>query len=206
MEFRARQKWIKLSPQKARLVANVVRGLEVQEAIDALKFMPQKAALHIGKAVRSALANAREYKGDEKPDVDRLFLKSVVVDGGPTLKRVKARAYGRAHQIRRRTSHIFVVLAERSEEEAARARARGEGRRKAAPREGEARAPEGPAEAGAEGARAKPAKPKRPRFLGFKKKEDRYGAKVKGAGEGKEKVPAEHRKTERGTKGGRKKR
>ena len=206
MEFRARQKWIKLSPQKARLVANAVRGLDVQEAIDVLKFMPQKAALQISKAVRSALANAREYKGDEKPDVDKLFLKSVVVDGGPTLKRVKPRAYGRAHRIRRRTSHIFVVLAERSEEELARARARGEGRRKVAPPKAENGGPEGPAEAGAEEARARPAKPKRPRFLGFKKKEDRYGAKVKGAGEGKEKVPAEHRKTERGTKGGRKKR
>jgi len=132
------------------LVANVIRGLDVQEAIDVLRFMPQKAALHVSKAVRSALANAREYKGDEKPDVDRLFLKSVVVDGGPTLKRIKPRAYGRAHRIRRRTSHIFVVLAERSEEEAARARARGEGRRRVAPREGEAAGAEGPAEVGAD--------------------------------------------------------
>ncbi len=188
------------------MVANAVRGLDVQDAVDVLKFMPQKAALHIGKAVRSALANAREYRGDEKPDVDKLFLKSVVVDGGPTLKRVKPRAYGRAHRIRRRTSHVVVVLAERSDEELARARARGEGRRKVAPSKAEDAGPEGPAEAGAEEPRARPAKPKRPRFLGFKKKEDRYGAKVKGAGEGKEKAPAEHRKTERGTKGGRKKR
>jgi large subunit ribosomal protein L22 len=205
MEFRARQKWIKLSPQKARLVADAVRGLDVQEAIDVLKFMPKKAAPHISKAVRSALANAREYKGEEKPDVDKLFLKSIAVDVGPTLKRIKPRAYGRAHRIRRRTSHVVVVLAERSEEEWAGARARGEGRRKVEPREAKGVEPRKADEAAAEEREAAPAKPKRPRFLGFKKKEDRYGAKVKGAGEAREKPAAEHRKTERGTKRGRKK-
>jgi large subunit ribosomal protein L22 len=199
MEFRALHKWIKLSPQKARLVADAVRGLDVQDAIDALKFMPQKAALHVSKAVRAALANARQYDGDPKPDVDKLFLKSVAVDGGPTLKRIRPRAYGRAHRRLRRTSHITVVLSERPGEEGAQARARGRGRRQAEPRKV---AEAGPAaEAGAEG----PAKPKRPRFLGFKKKEERYGARVKSGGEGKEKPPAEHRKTERGTKGRRKK-
>ncbi len=205
MEFTARQKWIKLSPQKARLVADVVRGLDVQDAIDLLKFMPQKAAPLVSKAVRSALANAREYKGDEKPDVDKLFLKSVVVDVGPTLKRIKPRAYGRAHRIRRRTSHIMVVLAERTEEELAAARARGEGRRKAAGRRTPKGEPGKPAEGTAEERGAAPAKPKKARFLGFKKKEDKYGARVKGAGEAPEKPAAERRKAERGTKRGRKK-
>ncbi len=205
MEFRARQKWIKLSPRKARLVANAVRGLDVQEAIDLLKFMPQKAALSISKAVRSALANAREHKGEEKPDVDKLFLKSIAVDGGPTLKRMRPRAYGRANRIRRRTSHVAVVLAERSEEEMAAARARSEGRRRVEPREAKGVEPRKPAPAGAEEREAAPAKPKRPRFLGLKKKEDKYGAKVKGAGEAREKRAAEHRKTERGTSRGRKK-
>jgi large subunit ribosomal protein L22 len=205
MEFKARHKWIKLSPQKARLVADVVRGLDVQDAIDALKFMPQKAAPLISKAVRSALANAREFKGEEKPDVDKLFLKAITVDGGPTLKRIKPRAYGRAHRIRRRTSHIMVVLAERSEEELAAARARGESRRKVERRKAGKEEAERPVEAVAEEGKAAPAKPKRPRFLGFKKREDRYGAKVKGAGEAPEKPAAERRKTERGTKRGRKK-
>jgi large subunit ribosomal protein L22 len=204
MEFTARHKWLKLSPQKGRLVADVVRGLDVQDAIDVLKFMPQKAAPLISKAVRSALANAREFKGEEKPDVDKLFLKAITVDGGPTLKRIRPRAYGRAHRIRRRTSHIMVVLAERSEEELAAARGRGEGRRKVERRKagkGEAGKPPAAAEE-REGA---PAAPKRPRLLRFKKKEDKYGAKVKGAGEAPEKPAAEHRKTERGTKRGRKK-
>jgi large subunit ribosomal protein L22 len=205
MEFKAKQKWIKLSPQKARLVADVVRGLDVQDAIDALKFMPQKAAPFVSKAVRSALANAREHKGEEKPDVDRLFLKSVVVDVGPTLKRIKPRAYGRAHRIRRRTSHIMVVLAERSEEERAAARARGESRRRVGRPGAPAEGPRKPAEGEAEERGAAPAKPKKPRFLGFKKKEDKYGAKVKGAGEAPEKPAAERRKAERGTKRGRKK-
>lgn len=195
MEFRARHKWIKLSPQKARLVADVVRGLDVQDAIDALKFMPQKAALYVSKAVRSALANAREYDGEPKPDVDKLFLKMVAVDGGPTLKRMRPRAYGRAHRRLRRTSHITVVLAERAGEEVARVRARTTKRREAEPTAGK------DAEAGADA----PAKPKKARFLGFKKKEDRYGSGVKSGGEGKGKPAAEHRKTERGTKGSKKK-
>ncbi len=205
MEFKAKQKWIKLSPQKARLVADAVRGLDVQDAIDTLKFMTQKAAPLVSKAVRSALANAREYKGEGKPDVDKLFLKTVMVDGGPTLKRIKPRAYGRAHRIRRRTSHIMVVLGERTEEELAAARARGEGRRKAASRGAPKVEPGKPAEGAPEGGAAAPAKPKKARFLGFKKKQDKYGAKVKGAGEEPEKPAAERRKTERGTKRGRKK-
>lgn len=206
MEFVARQKWIRLSPQKARLVADAVRGMDVQEAIDALRFMPQKAAPLISKAIRSALANARAYEGDEKPDVDKLYLKTLVVDGGPSLKRIKPRAYGRAHRQLRRTSHIVVVLTERTEEELAAARARGEKRRRVAPpppKKGEAPAEKPRAEAEAE--KKGPKKPPRPRFLGFGRKEDKYGAQVKSGGEGKEKAAAEHRKTERGTKGRRKK-
>jgi large subunit ribosomal protein L22 len=195
MEFKARQRWVRLSAQKARLVADVVRGLDVQDAIDTLKFMPQKAAPVISKAVRSALANAREHKGEEKPDVDKLFVKTLMVDEGPTLKRIKPRAYGRAHRIRRRTSHVFVVLAERTEAELAAARVRGGRGGKAAK-----------AEAGKPAAeRGAPAKPKKARFLGFKKKEDKYGAKVKGAGETPEESAPESAKSERGSKRGRKK-
>jgi large subunit ribosomal protein L22 len=201
MEFRARHKWLRLSPTKARLVADAVRGLDVQEAIDALKFMPQKAALFIGKAVRSALANAREHKGEEKPDVDKLYVRTLMVDGGPTIKRIKPRAYGRAHRKRRRTSHIVVVLAERPADQAPRRRARTTAHpvREPGPHpqalEGEAAAP------------AAPTKPKKPRRLGFGRRE-KYDAKVKGEKQPrapKEKATGEHRKTESGTKGGSKK-
>ncbi len=194
MEFRARHKWLRLSAQKARPVADVVRGMDAQEALDVLRFMPQKAARHLGKAVHSALANARAFEGEEKPDVDKLFLKTVFIDGGPTLKRIKYRAYGRANRMRRRTSHITVVLAPRLEGEAAPRRGRAT-RRPAAPG-----GPERPTAKGAEEAAAKPAKPKKPRFFGFKKKE-KYGAKVKSDAGPKEKSKGEHRKTERGTKG-----
>lgn len=199
MEFRARHKWINLSPQKARLVADVVRGLDVQDAIDVLKFMPQRASLYVSKAVRSALANAREYKGDPKPDVDRLFVKALAVDGGPSLKRLRPRAYGRAHRRLRRTSHITVVLAERPGARAAQARGRGAKRGEAEPATAKG------AEVGAAAGGDAPAKPRKARFLGFKKKEDRYGSRVKSGAERKGKAAAEDRKTERGTKGPKKK-
>jgi len=204
MEFRARHKWLRLSPTKARLVADAVRGLDVQEAIDVLKFMPQKAALYIGKAVRSALANAREHKGEAKPDVDKLYVQTLMVDGGPTIKRIKPRAYGRAHRKRRRTSHVVVILAERPADLAPRRRAR------AAAGAHRVREP-GPHPKALEGEAAAPAastQPKKPRRLGFGRRE-KYDAKVKGDGQpkppSKEKATVEHRKTESGTKGGSKK-
>jgi large subunit ribosomal protein L22 len=113
MEFRAVQKWEIISPVKARLVADNVRGLDVQDALEILMFMPQKAAKVIYKTVASALANAEHIEGEEKPDVDRLYIKGVTVDTGPVLKRISYRAYGRANRKRRRTSHITVLLAER---------------------------------------------------------------------------------------------
>jgi large subunit ribosomal protein L22 len=113
MEFRAVQKWERISPVKARLVADNVRGLDVQDALEMLMFMPQKAAKIIYKTVASALANAESVEGDEKPDVDRLYLKTLMIDTGPTLKRISYRAYGRANRKRRRMSHVTVVLAER---------------------------------------------------------------------------------------------
>lgn len=113
MEFRAVQKWKRISPVKARLVADNVRGLGVQDALEVLMFMPQKAAKIVYKTVASALANAENREDDEKPDVDRLYIKELTVDTGPVLKRISYRAYGRANRKLRRTSHIKVILAER---------------------------------------------------------------------------------------------
>jgi len=200
MEFQAKQKWVRLSAQKARLVADVVRGMDVQKAVDTLKFMPQKAALHISRAVRSALANAREHKRDPKPDVDRLFVRVIMIDVGPSLKRMKPRAYGRANRIMRRTSHITVVLAERPADEAGRGRA---GRRVriagkgGAPAKGDAGKKAAPEAAKAEG------KPKKPRLLKLRAKE-KYEPAVKGGGDKHGESSGEHRKTERGTQDRRK--
>jgi large subunit ribosomal protein L22 len=110
MESRAKLSYARLSPQKTRLVVDMVRGKAVQEAINILKFSPQKAAAIVSTLVTSAVANA-EQKGVS--DLDRLFIKEIMVDQGPVLKRFLPRAQGRATKIRKPTSHILVVLAEK---------------------------------------------------------------------------------------------
>ena len=110
METSAKLKSVRLSPQKTRLVVDMVRGKAVQEALNILKFSPQRPADVVAKLVRSAVANA-EQKGIA--DVDRLFVKAVFVDQGPVLKRFMPRAQGRATKIRKPTSHITVVLDEK---------------------------------------------------------------------------------------------
>ena len=110
METSAKLKFARLSPQKTRLVVDMVRGKAVQEALNILKFSPQRPADIVAKVVRSAVANA-EQKGVS--DVDRLFVKSVFVDQGPVLKRFMPRAQGRATKIRKPTSHITVILDEK---------------------------------------------------------------------------------------------
>jgi len=110
MEAIAKLSYARLSPQKTRLVVDMVRGKGVQEALTLLKFSPQKAAAIVSKLVSSAVANA-EQKGVS--DVDRLFVKTIMVDQGPVLKRFLPRAQGRATKIRKPTSHIVVVLDEK---------------------------------------------------------------------------------------------
>ncbi|WP_126376050.1 50S ribosomal protein L22 [Desulfovibrio ferrophilus] len=109
METKAVAKYQRLSPQKARLVARNVLGLPVEDAINILRFTPKKAAKLIGKVLHSAVANAEQLPG---VDVDNLVVKQVLVNEGPTLKRIKPRAMGRANRILKRTSHITVVVAE----------------------------------------------------------------------------------------------
>ncbi|MBU1001470.1 MAG: 50S ribosomal protein L22 [Proteobacteria bacterium] len=109
METKAVAKYQRLSAQKARLVARNVLGMPVEDAINVLRFTPKKAAKLIGKVLHSAVANAEQLPG---VDVDNLVVKQVLVDEGPTLKRIKPRAMGRANRILKRTSHITVVVAE----------------------------------------------------------------------------------------------
>jgi large subunit ribosomal protein L22 len=109
MEAKAVGKYIRISPQKARLVADVVRGMGVGQAITTLRFMPKKGAAIIKKVVESAVANATQ---DEQTDVDKLYVKKIIIDGGPSLKRISPRAQGRATGIIKRSSHITVVLDE----------------------------------------------------------------------------------------------
>jgi len=109
MEAKALARYIRISPQKARLVADLVRGKSVEYAINTLRFMPKKGARLLKKVIESAVANASQNEGI---DVDTLYVKSIFIDGGPMLKRMSPRAQGRATRILKRTSHITVVLDE----------------------------------------------------------------------------------------------
>ncbi len=109
MEARALAKYIRVSPQKARLVARNIQGRPVEEAMNILKFTPKKAAKLIGKVLHSAVANAEQISG---VDIDALVVKSVVINPGPTWKRIMPRSMGRAYRILKRTSHICVVVEE----------------------------------------------------------------------------------------------
>lgn len=112
MESKAILRSARVSPRKARLVADLVRGRDVSEAIEMLQFTQKKSAPMIQKLVESAVANA-EGAGDV--DVDALYIKTIMVDAGPSLRRFRPRAQGRATKILKKTSHITVVLASRGE-------------------------------------------------------------------------------------------
>ncbi|MCA1962158.1 MAG: 50S ribosomal protein L22 [Desulfomonile sp.] len=107
MEWEATLRHARISPSKARLVADLVRGKSVDDALALLRFTPQKAARILTKVIRSAVANATQSHG---VDEDRLYIRTLTVDGGPMLKRWSPRAMGRATRIRKRTSHIMVGL------------------------------------------------------------------------------------------------
>ena len=107
MEVRAVGKYIRISPFKAQKVAELIRGKTVEEALNILKLTPKKASGIIEKILNSAIANAENNFDLSR---DSLFVKIAQVDKGPTLKRIKPRARGRADLMRRRTSHITIVL------------------------------------------------------------------------------------------------
>ena len=111
MQARAVLRDIQMSPRKMRVVANMVRGGRVEDALATLRLMPKKAAGVIVKAVASAAANAEDKSGGEV-DIDSLFIESICVDGGPVTKRWMPRAMGRANRINHRTSHLTVVVSD----------------------------------------------------------------------------------------------
>ena len=110
MEAVAKLRFARIGAQKARLVADVVRGKNVDEAIKSLTFMDKKAAGLIKKLIESAVANADDRK---LMSLDRLYVKTISVDQGPNLKRFRPRAQGRASGVRKKISHINVILGER---------------------------------------------------------------------------------------------
>jgi len=110
MEVAARLKGARISAQKARLVADQIRGKGVEEALDLLTFSPKKAASILKKVLNSAIANAEHNEG---ADVDELRVSTIFVDEGMTMKRIKPRAKGRADRILKRSCHITVKVAEK---------------------------------------------------------------------------------------------
>jgi large subunit ribosomal protein L22 len=106
---------VRLSPRKTRLVANLIRGRDVSEAVEMLTFSQKKAGGIIKKLIESAVANAEHVAEtrSESIDVDSLFVDTIMVDAGPTLRRFRPRAQGRATPILKKTSHITVILGTR---------------------------------------------------------------------------------------------
>ena len=109
MEARAIAKYLRISPRKVRLNADLIRGKRVEDALNLLTHTPKAGAKVVSKVVQSALANAGQ---DKSIDVDTLFVKTIFVNQGPTLKRFRPKPMGRAGKIRKRTCHITVVLSE----------------------------------------------------------------------------------------------
>jgi large subunit ribosomal protein L22 len=110
MEVKASLSFARIGAQKARLVADLVRGLDVNQAMKTLAFTKKKGAYLFKKLIESAVANAEHKK---VIDVDNLFVKTICVDEGPAIKRFRPRAQGRAYMVKKRMSHINVILDER---------------------------------------------------------------------------------------------
>ncbi len=108
MAWQAKYKYARMSARKVRLIADMIRGLGVQKALNVLKFTPNRAAGMISKTLTSAIANANEAEAD----VDTLYVAEARVDDGPVMKRWQPKDRGRAHAILKRTSHIVVVVDE----------------------------------------------------------------------------------------------
>ena len=110
MEVKAKSRFSRISPRKARLVVDLIRGKDVNEALRALTFLDKKAAIIVKKLVQSAVANAEQK---QVIDIDNLYVKHVSVDMGPAVHRFRPAAQGRAQPIRKRISHFNLVLDER---------------------------------------------------------------------------------------------
>lgn len=117
MEARCVTRYLRVAPRKMRLVADLIRGMNVNDAIQTLQFTQKRAAVPVLKAVKSAVANLVNSEKASNVDPDKLFVKTVFVDEGPTMKRYLPRAMGRATLIRKRTSHLTLYVAEPQEEQ-----------------------------------------------------------------------------------------
>jgi large subunit ribosomal protein L22 len=115
MEFRAEMRYLRVSPQKARLVLDLIKGRRVEEARNTLLFTKKRVAAHVGKLLQSALDNANFLSTEKGIDIeiDNLYVKRAVANDGPRMKRIRPAPQGRAYRYQRRIAHIELVLAER---------------------------------------------------------------------------------------------
>jgi len=114
MEARAKARYVRVTPRKARRVVDLIRGLPADQAQAVLQFSPQAASEPVGKVLASAIANADVRGG--RGDRNMLWVRRAWVDEGPTLKRFRPRAQGRGYRVLKRTSHITVIVSDDSEE------------------------------------------------------------------------------------------
>ncbi len=112
MESKAVEKYVKMSSRKIKYVIDIIKKKRVEEAIGLLSLTPKRAAVHVRKAIQSAAANAVENFKDYKVSQEDLFIKEIFVTQGPTLKRFKPRAKGRADKVLKRSSHITVFVSD----------------------------------------------------------------------------------------------
>jgi large subunit ribosomal protein L22 len=133
MEFRAEMRYLRVSPQKARLVLDLIKGCKVEDARNTLLYTKKRVAAHVGKLLQSALDNANFLSAEKNLDVDidNLYVKSAIANDGPRMKRIRPAPQGRAFRYQRRISHIELVLADRGNSAAA-----GSGERATAARTG----------------------------------------------------------------------
>lgn len=116
LEARAVQKHLRRSPRKVRLVVDTVRGENVAKALKKLQFVNKATAPDVAKVIKSAAANIRDKFQETRLDDQDLYIKEIYADEGATMKRIQPAAMGRAHQIRKRSCHITVVVAKKEEE------------------------------------------------------------------------------------------
>src|SRR5271168_3291470 len=140
MEFRAEMRYLRVSPQKARLVLELIKGRKVEDARNTLLYTKKRVAAHVGKLLQSALDNANFLSAEKNLDVelDNLYVKSAIANDGPRMKRIRPAPQGRAFRYQRRIAHIEIILAERGKNSA---RVSGEARTGSAPAPAKRRAP-----------------------------------------------------------------
>jgi large subunit ribosomal protein L22 len=143
MEFRAEMRYLRVSPQKARLVLDLIKGRRVEEARNTLMFTKKRVASHVGKLLQSALDNVNFLATEKGLDVeiDNLYVKRAVANDGPRMKRIRPAPQGRAYRYQRRIAHIELVLAERGKNGEAATVVGGEETSAAAPVKARRRAP-----------------------------------------------------------------